>query len=92
MAALSTLAPTFVPVGLDTGVWGPGTGDLWLLVLLDHVRVQRAALPPAMEWTSHLLDPICSLDLKTARSIHTCHRTQEPWLVTRPINFPALAS
>lgn len=40
---------------------GPGCqamANFWLLVLLDHVHVRRAALPapPAMEWTSHPLD------------------------------------
>lgn len=48
MVAQSILFPTFAPAGVDTGSWVLGTGDLWLLVLLDHVRAQRAALPPAM--------------------------------------------
>lgn len=49
MVALSC----FAPAGVDTGAWVQGTGDLWLLVLLDSARVQRAALPPFMEWTSY---------------------------------------
>lgn len=64
MVAQSILFPTFAPAGVDTGSWVLGTGDIWLLVLLDHVRAQRAALPPAMEQTSHFLDPICSLNFE----------------------------
>lgn len=63
--------PPFAPAGVDTGDWVQGTGDLWLPVLFDHVRVQRAALPPAMEWTSHSWIPSATLILRAAREVST---------------------
>lgn len=76
---------------------GPGCqamANFWLLVLLDHVHVRRAALPapPAMEWTSHPLDPICSLNSEDSWKYPHLSHDIRVWLVTVPINFPAPAS
>lgn len=58
MATLSIPAPRFAPAGASPGARVLDTGRP-----LDAGRpVGRAALPPATEQTSHLLDPTGSLN------------------------------